>query len=493
VRLKSDAGFASPPHALTESVFRHLPAGYLTLLSLYANPATRHCKEAIMRLKIHLLLVLVAILAILAGCAMPLKTNAVVKFYTPSKISVVKPGSWVMVTSFKNHGFTHSRSFLYNISREINKTGYFHTFVSDTPRLDRKATHIMNIDNFMAFRQDNAEDTKYNTKFIIKQRVKNNRKGEKIGSYEYIAEERGRSSTATLITTVTIYEIESLEPLIYFNIVSTDCSWKRLSKSPKGPARFEKTLTKQIISKLKDMITWDKKEVGVIIPDGCDATAKSLLLQSKYRQTRKRLRPLLPPTNILTLPQSKVLKKYAEWQKTAEEARKAGNKSAAPRNMEKDLKHYYLYLMAQEGLNLSVANLRNVHDGYTAILGLTEDSSLSDACAHSLGRVEVKARRIYPGLSLVEGPPEGPDGPEPPEPEPTSEKDKKGFRHIGTLSPKTPTIGHILYNHFRSWKKVNHVLKTNRAKYPDDFYKRLPIGAKVFINEEDVLEIDRGR
>ena len=452
------------------------------------------------------LLLLIIIISVPIGCAPGLRTNAVVKFDTPSSISVIGPKSKVLLTSLNNYGYKNSPQFLKDITAEINQAKYFQAVLRDNYKADKTTSHLMNIDNFMVYRADNSKQKIYNKQFLTIKHIKRDEHGNEIGGYESVGKKDAKSSTATLITTVTVYEIRNLEPLAYFNIVSTECDWQKWEENITDKHLFEKRLRRQIVAKLKDVITRDKKEIGVIIPDNCDGTAKRLLLNSDYEEAKTRLKTLLPQEDILALTPREIVKKYDQWAREAEIAKKAGKKGISERHMEQDLRNYYLYLMAEEARNVSPRNLRSVHMGYTKIVVLTEDNSLIEACAHSLGRLEIKAERIEPGMLRPEQP--GVIVIERREPEvaitavkpkvqqaDSTEKEQKtktpreGFVFIGELSSKKPTIGHILFDHYRSWKKVSKALAKNSKRYSDKYYRRLRPGSKIFIKEDGEMKI----
>ena len=456
------------------------------------------------------LLLLMLIISVPIGCAPSLKTNAVVKFDTPSSISVIGSKSKVLLTSLNNYGYKNSPQFLKDIKTEINQAKYFQAVLRANYKVDKTASHLMNIDNFMVYRADNSKQKIYNKQFIKVTHPKRDKRGNEIGGYESIEKKDAKSSTATLITTVTIYDTRNLEPLAYFNIVSTDCDWRKWEEDIADKHLFEKGLRRQIVAKLKDLVTRDRKGVGVIIPDNCDRSAKQLLLNSDYQGAKSRLKILLPQESILVLSPREVIKKYEQWAREVEIAKKEGRKGILERDMEQDLRNYYLYLMAEEARNISPGNLRSVHMGYTNIVALTEDNSLIEACAHSLGRLEIKAERIEPGMLRPEQPSVFALGATDAEAAITPDKTKtkgadlkkkgertktgrEGLVLIGVLSSKKPTIGHILFDHFRSWNKVKKVLTKNSKRYSDKYYRRLRPGSRVFIKEDGEMEIEPSR
>ncbi|CAN2043769.1 conserved exported hypothetical protein [Candidatus Magnetomoraceae bacterium gMMP-1] len=343
------------------------------------------------------LLSLICILLLGTGCAAGIQPNAKLTFYTPSKISVIQPGSKVKLISRHNFGYNNSSILLRDVETEINKKKYFNAFVSENSR-NQKPDYLINIDNFIVYRSDQDDQKKYNKKFIKKQNVVKNDNGDIVRGYETIEKIDSKSSTATLITAVSIYRASNLEPLSFFNTVSTYTAWKTWREKLDSEKSFEKKLSRNIVVKIADSISSGKKKVGVVIPTGGDSIAKNLLETENYEKAKERLKSiLLSLMDLMDYSPLEIKKQYKLWEKQAEAAKKEGKKPVI-RSMEEDITNYYLYLMALESDGISEKSLQKIHNGYITILRLTNDSQLIKACAYSLGRVEVKGKRIKSDL-----------------------------------------------------------------------------------------------
>lgn len=311
-----------------------------------------------------------------------------------------------------------------------------------------------------------------------------------------IVHEDAQSAAATMLTAVTIYRVANLEPLIYFNIISSEDQWKPfLQGAQVSEDQFEKSLSARIVQRLKGDISAERKKTGVILPDAGDQEAKRLILNDHGAAAIERLKPLLPDQEVLELP----LNQVREWYETqAAEAEKAG-KGTVKRDLEQDLANFYLYTMAHETMEVKPATLQIAFQRYSWILATTESDALSSACAHSLGRLELFASRINPttlqGVAFggsstptteqeaKETISEAPPAPEPVKPPEPQEK------MIGEVA-KGQTVGIVLNRHTKSAARTSQIIKKFNQSNPDQDLRRVRAGTKVFLSEDDQMRLD---
>ncbi len=328
---------------------------------------------------------LVCCLILVTGCGQKkLKTNATLAFDIPSKISVIKKGSRVKVFTTGNMG-KQTKGFVRDLTRQLNEAGWF-TVVTKKP-----FDYALNVNTFKEYRRDDARQIPYNTQVVIQSKTDENGSGQ-----ERLVTKKRHSALAAYVASVSIYEVKTLEPLVYFTSMAAQGVWEDVSRPLPDNGALEKKLAGEIVQHLRQLLNTEHREVGVILPDNGDAEVKKLLVQGKVPAATARAKALLPEASLKDL--SPAL--YEKWAKAVAKAREQGNKDAVERDMETDLNNFYLFFMAREASGLGEERLREVHDGYAEILALTENQQLVEACAHSLSRVEQNARRLNVNLSL---------------------------------------------------------------------------------------------
>jgi hypothetical protein len=344
-----------------------------------------------------------ALFLLVWGCAPVLTPNAVVRFYAPAELSVIKPDSKIALITLNNFGYDHSMQLLQEVAGQINRRDYCKATVKRHYKLGpgNRDDYIIAVDNFMVYRNDSPAQLRYNTRIIKREAVQRDRKGKVVSGRDYLQEERFSTAIATLITAVSIYEARHLEPLFYFNIVSTESDMKKRAGRPAGENYFEKQLSGQIVDKIKRATTRGTNRRGVILPGRADPTARRLLISGDDDGAEKALAPLLP-FSIDEKDSAEILGFYKQLEARAAAEKKKGDKPVAKRNMETDLANFYVDVMAREAKDISADNILTTYNDYVKLLSLTQDDQLIKACAHSLGRVELKAARVQPNLLRVE-------------------------------------------------------------------------------------------
>ena len=309
--------------------------------------------------------------------------NTPVKFYTPSKLSVIKEGSKIYIQGLHDHKYKSSKLHK-GIKNYFEKDNIFKVVNSI-----KSADIVISVNTFYSYRADDSSDTKYNKKYFVKREVYKNSRGKTTGGKDKLLMSNHSSSTATLITTVSIYDKKNLEPLVYFNVTPTDTSKVIMGKSStiyKSSNAFNSKFTNDVISKINDLVTTKDKNVNVFIPKNGNAKLKSSLLNANFKDLFKNSKSVLPAFAISEVS----MKKYEDIKK---QASVKGSK-IQKRDLETDLSNFYIYYMAKESTDISAKNIKDVHKSYKKIISLTKNESLILACANSLGRVEFKADRL---------------------------------------------------------------------------------------------------
>lgn len=317
------------------------------------------------------------------GCApQKLQPNAQVTFDIPSKISVIKRGARVKIFTTGNRG-KDTGAFVRELTAALNHAGWFKV-VSERP-----FEYAMNINTFRGYRRDNRDETAYNTKVIKQSRTNKNGSGN-----EFLVTERKHSAIAAYVTTVSIYEVRTLEPMAYFNNIASQGIWENTTDPLPSAVSLENKLAGQIVQRMRNLLSTERRDVGVILPAGGDQEVKNLLVGGKIAAASTRATSLIPEVPLAKL----TPKVYEQWAEAAKNVHKEGNANAKERDMEEDFANYYLLLMSKEASGVTEDALRQIHDGYARILALTDDQDVVNACAHSLSRVEQNARRLNVNL-----------------------------------------------------------------------------------------------
>ena len=323
------------------------------------------------------------------GCNSIPEPNTKLKFYTPSKINVIKQGSLVLITSKVNVGYKNQKSLIESVASKINMSNYFEAI---TEIGSRSPDYIININNFVAYRVDQGIEKEYNKAFNVARKVKRDSNGNETGGYEYITETNQYSSISSFISCVYIYETKIFEPQMYFKIITTGTDWNSWNKDVTSRDEFVRSLSSNIVNKIEDMLIIDYKYVGIIFPSSANEKIKSMMLGEKYSFAATEIKGMIPYLfDIIEKDPYDIVSQYTKWQEESEK-----NKTS-PKSISNDMNLYYLYLLCNEANNLDIETIKAVHDGLTKILYITDENDLISACAHSLGRVEVKGNRLFPG------------------------------------------------------------------------------------------------
>jgi hypothetical protein len=327
---------------------------------------------------------LLCCLLLATGCVQKkLTPNATLAFDIPSKISVIKKGSRVKIFTTGNMG-SQTSIFVRDLTTTLNEAGWF-TVVTSKP-----FDYAMNINTFKGYRRDGRDEIPYNVKVTKKSQTDKSGSGR-----EVMVTEKRHSAIGAYVASVSIYEARTLEPMAYFNSVAAQGIWEDETKPLPAAGALEKKLADQIVKQMRNLLSTERRQVGVVLPEGGDRSVKDLLVQGKINAAAKRAASLVPGTPLADLSPGL----YEKWADAAAEARKQGNEQAVERDMETDLNNFYLLFMAREASGVTESRLRAVHDGYAGILALTGNQDLIEACAHSLNRVEQNARRLNVNLS----------------------------------------------------------------------------------------------
>jgi len=356
----------------------------------------------------------------LVGCAAGLQEPGTkVTMDTPSKLSVIRPESKVRIVSLSKQDTRAikkkvddpcppdmSAKLLKSLEAKINQATprLFEASLNESP----DASYLMNIENFCDYRKDDDADIKYNAVYTVKQQYRSDKKGLETGGEDRVVEERKRTATATFVSAVSIYDTKELTPLSYFKIITYDTDVEPEKGDVKSGKEFWTYLSEQVAAKIKDLTVRDKKKVGAFIPDRANEEIRKLIQSEDPSAALEKAAKLLPlpPGEMVELKRafySQPLpaggKEKNDNEKKDEDKsdkeKKEGNPTAATRSMETDLANYYIYLTAKEATNPDEKNIKEVFDGDNKIMSLTEDEGLIKACAHSLGRIEVKAERLH--------------------------------------------------------------------------------------------------
>ena len=321
---------------------------------------------------------------LLTGCVNNvLQPTTPVKFYTPSKLSVIKEGSSIYIKNIHSNNY-NSSSLVKDIKSYFKKDGIFN-IVSNI----KSADVIISLNTFYSYRRDNSSDTKYNKEFMVKTKVYRDRKGRETGGQDSIVMTNTSASTATLITTISIYNKKTLQPLAYFDISPVNTSTVVLGKSTtsyKSNKAFNKELTKNVINKLNDLVTTKNKNINVFMPNNDNKILRKLLLSAKFKELFSEAKAILPKFKLSDIS----VEKYKNLNAKAS----IKGSTIQKRDIEQDLSNFYLYYMAKESTDISSKNIKDVFNAYKKIMFLTQNEELSLACANSLGRIEFKADRL---------------------------------------------------------------------------------------------------
>ena len=319
---------------------------------------------------------------LLAGCAIkrPIP-NAEVNFEVPSKLSIIKKNSLLRIIPTPNSK-KETPGFSKDLAAQLNRAGYFKVGNKANPR------YVLNLDTFWADRCDSSKQATYNVRYY-KVSIEN-----KDGSgHDVLDKEYGTSYTAALVGGVSIYQVNNMEPLAYFNVVAKDTNWvwnknKNKVKPSCNTKETRNRLMSEIVANINGLLSKERRNIPVVFPSGGDAEAKTLILSKQIKKADKRLAELVPPIPLSELTPAC----YEKWEKEAEK-----NKTPQ-RVMSEDLANLYLMYMAKEARGISEQSAEVIHDSYARILLLAEDKSLIAATADAMARLEETAKRL--GITL---------------------------------------------------------------------------------------------
>ena len=305
--------------------------------------------------------------------------NTPVKLQTPSKLSVIEAGSKIYIQGLHDHKYK-SKNLHKGIKNYFEKDNIFKVVNSI-----KSADVVISVNTFYSYRADDSKDTKFNKKYVVKRELYKNNKGRVTAGQDKLVMSNHSASTATLVTTVSIYDKKNLEPLVYFNIIPTDTS-KVVSGTYKSSSAFNSKFTQDVVSKINDLVTTKSKNVNVFLPKTSNPKLKSSLLNANFKEVFENSKSILPAFDI----EDVSIQKYEDIKKKAS----VKGSKIQKRDLEKDLSNFYIYFMAKESTDISAKNIKNVYNGYKKIMFLTKNENLILACANSLGRVEFKADRL---------------------------------------------------------------------------------------------------
>lgn len=315
---------------------------------------------------------------LLQGCTQVAAPNTPVKFYTPSKLSIVKKGSKIYINDSYSNGIDQ-KYLIKNLNDYINENKIFQTVNSIND-----ADVVINVSSFYSYRKDNSKQTRYNTVYEVKREIYRDSRGRETGGKDHVVKSDFASSIATLVFSISIYDKKNLQPLAYLSIIPEESSLG--TGSLVSDTKFQESFSTQVIKKLEDLISTKVKNVKIFIPSKVDQTLKSLVLRGDYSEAQNYSKTVLPQLDITELNEDFYIKNKED----------ASQKDSAVvlRDKESDLSNYYMYLISKEANDVSAVNLRYLFQGYKKILKMTQDDSMIMAVSNSLGRLEFKANRL---------------------------------------------------------------------------------------------------
>lgn len=321
-----------------------------------------------------------AVMVLFQGCNQVAQPNTPVKLYTPSKNNVIKAGASVYFDSMSSDNY-NTKELIYQVKEYFTQNGVFKITTHK-----QKADVIININTFYSYRADDRASVKFNEGYFVETKVFRDRKGKETGGKDELKSKTFKSSTATLVASISIYDRKKLQPLVYFNVIPSDSSTVSVKEVVNSSESFSSQLTKNVISKLEDMVTTKTKDVNIFLPAKADPQLRLPLLSGEMAKVIENSKTILPQLDLLEVSQ----KFYAENAKAASQK----DSKVVKRDMEADLANFYVYLVAKESTDVSKANIQSLYQGYKHLLKLTADQSLILATSNSLGRVEFKANRL---------------------------------------------------------------------------------------------------
>lgn len=227
------------------------------------------------------------------------------------------------------------------------------------------------------YRKDTENEKTYN-KVVTKIAEKNDSGGEeKILVSEY------DSSASSGVINVAVYSIKNLSPIASFDISGYDSEFKPKSEGIRDAAAYDEVLFSQIVEKLNDAFSIQKRISSTVFPERGDSELKRLVKAGRTADALERAKNI-QPLEFDAFVQNINDGKYAEGDKWY---------SSVNALVEEKLCNYYVIAIAEEIDDYSPANLKRLHDRHLAILNLTNDDDLMLACPDSLARIERKLKQ----------------------------------------------------------------------------------------------------
>ena len=214
--------------------------------------------------------------------------------------------------------------------------------------------------------KNSSDKAPLNKKVVL---VKSDKRTEKTNEY-YIAEEPGYpEGSGALYASVSIYTVNSLDPLHYFEISSNegDCDGKVRTNEA-----FVNKFVSELGSKFSDLTATQPRVFDTAIPtSNVDSSMVKALKSGQLNQVHQRAKEHASDDFDAYIALAKNAKKLKPF--------RAG------------LCALYLSALAMEMNNFDIENLRELHRRYYQLLMITDDDGLAEACANALARVEKKA------------------------------------------------------------------------------------------------------
>lgn len=242
------------------------------------------------------------------------------------------------------------------------------------------AEYIICLDLFYVYRQDDPKAIPFNTR-ISKTPIDSN----KSSGTQTIQKTSVKTAIGTLIANVSLYRTHTLEPVTYFSLVNYTTLSSPLNGKLPSKDLVSAKLAKEIVAKIKELMVTDYRTIKTFLPNNGDA---ALLSKFKSNSSKKGSVFQVASTKSLT---SKMREEMRTYHKMYKEN---------PKAKEKSLSNYYIKFLMNERSDITVDNLKGLHNGYMYILGLTDNEGLIIGCANSLGRIENKCDCL--GIAIPE-------------------------------------------------------------------------------------------
>ncbi len=238
-----------------------------------------------------------------------------------------------------------------------------------------QSDYLLSINNFFSYREDNNKSAEYNTSINKKTKINKNSKGIETGGYDYIEEEKHKSNSAILISNISIYETNTLEPISYFSIETYDSSFVTMSNKIKTREILFNKLQSNLTNKIYDILLTSSKKIDTFIPENSGKIFVDYLLKGNNKMVASYIQKEIGVPSIKNM--------IRKIKKDDDSTKK-----------EELLSNFYIYLLSKEQKDVSLSNLSFLHTSYVALLAMTENDELIKGCTTSLARLETKSKRL---------------------------------------------------------------------------------------------------